>query len=46
MTVPLERLPGIPALARGLATGTPDVSALLPRAPRFARLAAQALSRW
>ena len=28
--VPIERLPGIPALARGLATGTPDVSAFLP----------------
>jgi bacillithiol biosynthesis cysteine-adding enzyme BshC len=29
-TVPLERLPGIPALARGLATGSPDVTAFLP----------------
>ena len=42
MTVPLERLPGIPALARGLATGAPDVSAFLPRAAGLAGLAAQA----
>ncbi|HQR45759.1 MAG TPA: bacillithiol biosynthesis BshC, partial [Thermoanaerobaculia bacterium] len=28
--VPVENLPGVPALARGLATGTPDVSAFLP----------------
>jgi bacillithiol biosynthesis cysteine-adding enzyme BshC len=28
--VPVERLPGIPALAMGLAAGTPDVSAFLP----------------
>ena len=31
MTVPLDRMPGIPALARGLATGVPDVSEFLPR---------------
>ncbi len=30
MTVPVERLPGIPALARGLAAGAPDVSEFLP----------------
>ena len=28
--VPVGKLPGIPALARGLATGSPDVSAFLP----------------
>jgi bacillithiol biosynthesis cysteine-adding enzyme BshC len=42
MTVPLERVPGIPALARGLATGTPDVSEFLPRVPGLAALAAHA----
>jgi bacillithiol biosynthesis cysteine-adding enzyme BshC len=31
--VPLENLPGIPALARGLASGDPDVSAFLPDRP-------------
>ncbi len=34
-TIPLARLPGIPALARGLATGTPDVSAFLPDRPEL-----------
>lgn len=42
MTVPLARAPGIPALARGLATGTPDVSEFLPRASNLAAVAAQA----
>ncbi len=41
-TVPLERAPGIPALAQGLATGTPDVSAFLPRAANLEAVAAQA----
>jgi len=48
-TVPLERLPGIPALARGLATGTPDVSAFLPDPWNAATIAArgrEALSRF
>jgi uncharacterized protein YllA (UPF0747 family) len=40
--IPLESAPGIPALARGLATGTPDVSAFLPRAANLAAVAAQA----
>jgi bacillithiol synthase len=40
--IPLDRAPGIPALARGLATGTPDVSAFLPRAANVAAVAAQA----
>jgi bacillithiol biosynthesis cysteine-adding enzyme BshC len=31
--IPLSKLPGIPALAAGLATGTPDVSAFLPDHP-------------
>ena len=31
--IPLARVPGIPALARGLATGTPDVTAFLPDRP-------------
>ena len=31
--IPLGRVPGITALARGLATGTPDVSAFLPDRP-------------
>ncbi|MGE5345310.1 MAG: bacillithiol biosynthesis protein BshC, partial [Acidithiobacillales bacterium] len=30
VTVPVERLPGMPALAKGLAAGTPDVSEFLP----------------
>ncbi len=42
MTIPLERAPGIPALARGLATGTPDVSEFLPRAASLAAVAVQA----
>ncbi len=42
MTVALDRVPGIPALARGLATGTPDVSEFLPRSPTRAAVAAQA----
>ncbi len=42
MTVPLDRVPGIPALARGLATGAPDVSEFLPRAATPAAVAAQA----
>jgi uncharacterized protein YllA (UPF0747 family) len=40
--IPLDRAPGIPALARGLATGTPDVSAFLPRTASVAAVAAQA----
>ena len=42
MTVPLDRVPGIPALARGLATGAPDVSVFLPRAGTLAAIAAHA----
>ena len=42
MTVPLDRVPGIPALAQGLATGAPDVSEFLPRASTLAAVAAQA----
>ena len=41
MTLPLDLAPGIPALARGLATGTPDVSEFLPRAASLAAVAAQ-----
>jgi bacillithiol biosynthesis cysteine-adding enzyme BshC len=44
MTVPLDRVPGIPALARGLATGKPDVSEFLPRSSSRAAVAAQAAS--
>lgn len=40
--IPLGRLPGIPALARGLAEGEPGVSAFLPDAPRLEVLAARA----
>ena len=40
-TAPLARVPGIPALARGLATGTPDVSAFLPDRPEFTNIAAR-----
>lgn len=40
--VPLSRLPGIPALAAGLATGTPDVSGFLPDRPDLASIAARA----
>jgi bacillithiol biosynthesis cysteine-adding enzyme BshC len=39
--VPLACVPGIPALARGLATGTPDVSAFLPDRPEFTNIAAR-----
>jgi bacillithiol synthase len=42
MTVPLGRVPGIPAIARGLATGEPDVSEFLPRAATLADVAARA----
>ena len=42
VTVPLDRVPGIPALARGLATGAPDVSEFLPRLPSRAAVAARA----
>jgi bacillithiol biosynthesis cysteine-adding enzyme BshC len=42
MTVPLDRVPGIPALARGLATGSPDVSEFLPRSRSLGDVAAQA----
>ncbi len=42
MTIPLERVPGIAALARGLATGTPDVTEFLPRVGSLADVAAQA----
>lgn len=42
MTVPLGRVPGIPALARGLATGAPDVSEFLPRTATRAAMAAHA----
>ena len=37
--VPLARLPGIPALALGLATGAPDVSAFLPDRPELTAIA-------
>ncbi len=42
MTVPLDRVPGIPSLARGLATGVPDVSEFLPRSSSRADVAARA----
>jgi uncharacterized protein YllA (UPF0747 family) len=42
MTVPLDRVPGIPALARSLATGAPDVSEFLPRTPTRAAIATHA----
>ncbi|HEY3348282.1 MAG TPA: bacillithiol biosynthesis BshC [Thermoanaerobaculia bacterium] len=42
MTAPLDRVPGIPALARGLATGAPDVSEFLPRSATPAAIAAHA----
>ncbi|HSB63822.1 MAG TPA: bacillithiol biosynthesis BshC [Thermoanaerobaculia bacterium] len=38
-TVSLAHVPGIPALARGLATGTPDVSAFLPDRPDLETIA-------
>jgi bacillithiol synthase len=40
--VPLGRVPGIPALARGVATGEPDVSAFLPDRPDLATIRARA----
>ena len=40
--IPLARVPGIPALARGLATGTPDVSAFLPDRPELETIARRA----
>jgi bacillithiol biosynthesis cysteine-adding enzyme BshC len=40
--VPLERLPGIPSLARGLALGDPDVSPFLPDPPRLDAVLARA----
>ncbi len=42
MTLPLEKAPGLNAIALGLATGTPDVSAFLPRTPGLAAVAARA----
>jgi bacillithiol biosynthesis cysteine-adding enzyme BshC len=42
VTVPLDRVPGIPPLAHGLATGAPDVSEFLPRAVSLADVAARA----
>lgn len=42
MTLPLDRVPGLNALATGIATGTPDVSAFLPRTPDLASVAARA----
>ena len=41
-TIPLARVPGIPALARGLATGEPDVHAFLPDRPDLATIRARA----
>ncbi|MEO6324327.1 MAG: bacillithiol biosynthesis BshC [Thermoanaerobaculia bacterium] len=40
--VPLEKLPGIPALACGLATGAPDVRPFLPDAPTLEVIAERA----
>ncbi len=40
--ISLAHVPGIPALARGLATGTPDVSAFLPDRPDLATTAQRA----
>ena len=48
MTVPLERLPGIPRLALGHATGEPDVTRFLGErasAPAIAARAAMVLAR-
>ena len=42
MTVPPERLPGLPNLARGHATGTPDVARFLGERPTAGRIAARA----
>ncbi len=47
--ISLARVPGIPALARGLATGEPDVSAFLPDRPDLettARRAREVLSAY
>jgi bacillithiol synthase len=41
-TIPLALVPGIPALARGLATGDPDVRAFLPDRPDLATIRARA----
>ena len=41
-TIPLGKVPGIPALARGLATGTPDVRAFLPDRPDLETIRARA----
>jgi bacillithiol biosynthesis cysteine-adding enzyme BshC len=41
-TVSLAHLPGIPALARGLSTGAPDVSAFLPDRPDLETIAKRA----
>ena len=40
--VPLSKLPDIPALAAGLATGTPDVSPFLPDRPDLATIRGRA----
>jgi len=40
--VAVSKLPGIPALAAGLATGTPNVSAFLPDRPDLAAIAERA----
>lgn len=40
--IPLAQVPGIPALARGLATGTPDVAAFLPDRPDLRTIAERA----
>lgn len=42
LLVPLSRLPGIPPLARGLATGDPDVRAFLPDPPDLETIANRA----
>ncbi len=41
-TISLAHLPGIPALARGVATGAPDVSAFLPDRPDLETIARRA----
>jgi bacillithiol biosynthesis cysteine-adding enzyme BshC len=41
-TISLTLVPGIPALARGLATGDPDVRAFLPDRPDLATISARA----
>ena len=40
--IPLGRVPGIPALARGLATGEPDVRAFLPDRPDLTTIGVRA----